>query len=53
METSVPGGNKNCFSGRSCSLSRRRRDHSVDQRFPSHSPVTISEQVSRSSVSSP
>jgi hypothetical protein len=29
METSVPGGNKNCFSGRSCPSSRRYHNHSV------------------------
>jgi hypothetical protein len=42
METSVPGGNKNCFSGRSCPSSRRHRDHSAGQRCPSHFPATIS-----------
>jgi hypothetical protein len=29
METSVPGGNKNCFFGRSCPSSRRHHDHSA------------------------
>jgi hypothetical protein len=31
METSVLGGNKNCFSGRSCPSSRRHHDHSAGQ----------------------
>jgi hypothetical protein len=46
METSVPGG-------RSCPSSRWHRDHSVGQRFPSHSLMMISGQVSQSPVSSP
>jgi hypothetical protein len=53
METSVPGGNKNCFSGRSCPSSRRYHDHSVGRRSPSCSPVTTSGQASRSPISSP
>jgi hypothetical protein len=42
METLVPGGNKNCFSGRSCPSSRRHHDHSAGQRCPSRSPTMIS-----------
>jgi hypothetical protein len=53
METSVPGGNKNCFSGRSCPSSRRYHDHSVGWRSPSRSPVTTSGQASHTLVSSP
>jgi hypothetical protein len=45
METSVPGGNKNSFSGRSCPSSRRHHDHSAGQRCPSCSPVMISGQT--------
>jgi hypothetical protein len=29
METSVPGGNKNCFFERSCPSSRWHHDHST------------------------
>jgi hypothetical protein len=29
METSVPGGNRNCFSGRSCLSSWRYHNHSI------------------------
>jgi hypothetical protein len=42
METSVPGGNKNCFSGRSCPSSWRHHNHSAGQRCPSRSPAMIS-----------
>jgi hypothetical protein len=42
METSVSGGNKNYFSGKSCLSSRRHRDHSVGQSCPSRSPTMIS-----------
>jgi hypothetical protein len=53
METSVPGGNRNCFSGRSCPSSWRYHDHSVGQRSPSCSPAMTSGQASWSPVSSP
>jgi hypothetical protein len=51
METSVLGGNKNCFFGRSCPLSRRHHDHSAGRRCPSRSPMMISGQAFRSLVS--
>jgi hypothetical protein len=53
METSVPGGNKNYFSGRSCPSSRRHHDHSAGRRCPSRSPAMISGQAFRSPVNSP
>jgi hypothetical protein len=53
METSVPGGNTNCFSERSCPSSQRHHDHSAGRRCPSHSPTTISGQAFWSPVSSP
>jgi hypothetical protein len=53
METLVPGGNKNCFSGRSCPLSRRHHDRSAGRRCPSRSPAMTSGPAFRSPVSSP
>jgi hypothetical protein len=53
IRTSVPGGNKNCSSERSYLSSRWYHDHSVGQRSPSRSHVTISGQASRSPASSP
>jgi hypothetical protein len=53
IETSVPSGNKNCFSGRLCPSSRRHHDHSAGRSCPSRSPATISEQAFRSLIISP
>jgi hypothetical protein len=53
IEISVPGGNKNCFSGRSCPSSRWHHDHSAGRRCPSRSPVMISGQAFQSPVSFP
>jgi hypothetical protein len=53
METLVLGGNKNCFSERSCPASRWHHDHSAGWRCPSHSHEMISGQAFRSPVSSP
>jgi hypothetical protein len=55
METLVPSGNKNCFSGRSCPSSRPHHDHShsAGQRCPSHSPAMITGQAFQSPISSP
>jgi hypothetical protein len=42
MKSSIPGGNRNCYSEKSCPLSWRYHDHSDIRRSPSHFHVTIS-----------
>jgi hypothetical protein len=52
-KSSIPGGNRNCSSKKSCPSSRRYHNHSVGQRSPSRFHVTISGQASRSPANSP
>jgi hypothetical protein len=53
MTSSIPGGNRNCFSEKSCPSSRRYHDHSGGRRSPSRSHVMINGQASQSPANSP
>jgi hypothetical protein len=53
MKSSIPGGNKNCSSEKSCPSSQRYHDHSGGQRSPSRFHMMISGQASRSPANSP
>jgi hypothetical protein len=53
MKRSVPGGNRNCFSERSCPSSRRYHDHSGGRRSPSRFHETISGPASENPANSP
>jgi hypothetical protein len=53
MKRSVPGGNRNCFSEKSCPSSRRYHDHSGGRRSPSRSHEMINGPAFRSPANSP
>jgi hypothetical protein len=51
-KSSVPGGNRNYYSEKSCPSSRRYHDHSDGRRSPSRSHETINGQASQSPTNS-
>jgi hypothetical protein len=53
MESSIPGGNRNCYSEKSCPSSQRYHDHSGGWRSPSCSHEMINGPTFRSLANSP